>query len=214
MTSNSRARSTAVQTDSMNKVIVLGCSLTGYAVLRALADKNLHVIGITYSKRDVAQLSRYVSEVVQSPTPTDEEKFVACLLQNANRWAGALILETSDNAAIALSKNKEVLSKYYRIATPDWNVLNIFVEKEKTYALANQYNIPHPKSIPLFGLEDLSGISGVLYPCILKPVLSTPFTDKFHMKNGKCRREPADWFSCQLPIFHLPIAQSNASAAW
>src|SRR5919198_4981764 len=139
MTSNPRFGSPAMQTASTDKVIVLGCSLTGYAVMRALAPKNLHIIGITYSKRDVAQLSRYVSEVVQSPAPSDEEKFVACLIQNADRWAGALILETADNAAIVLSKNKEILSKYYRIATPDWNVLSIFIEKEKTYALAKQY---------------------------------------------------------------------------
>jgi D-aspartate ligase len=183
MKSNSRSGSPAVQTASKGKVIVLGCSLTGYAVMRALADKNLDIIGITYSKRDVAQLSRYVSEVVQSPAPTDEEQFVACLLQNADRWAGALILETADNAAIALSKNKEVLSKYYKIATPDWNVLSIFIEKEKTYALAKQYDIPHPKSVPLFRVEDLKDISEILYPCILKPVLSTPFTDRFHAKN-------------------------------
>ena len=183
MTSNSRFGSNTAKTASVDKVIVLGCSLTGYAVMRALARKNLHIIGITYSKRDVAQLSRYVSEVVQSPAPTDEEQFVTCLIQNADRWAGALILETADSAAIALSKNKDILSKYYRIATPDWDALNIFIEKEKTYALAKQFDIPHPKSIPLFRLEDLTEISETVYPCILKPVLSTPFTDRFHVKN-------------------------------
>jgi D-aspartate ligase len=183
MTSYSRSGAIAVQKASMDKVIVLGCSLTGYAVIRALADRNINIIAMTYSKRDVAQLSRYVSEVVQCPSPADEEPLVACLIKNADRWAGALILETADNAAITLSKNKEALSKYYRIATPDWDVLSIFVEKEKTYALAKQYDIPHPKSISLCGLEDIGRISEVLYPCILKPVLSTPFTDRFHVKN-------------------------------
>jgi len=183
MRSNSRFGPNTAKADSMDKVIVLGCSLTGYAVMRALARKNLHIIGITYSKRDVAQLSRYVSEVEQCPAPTDEKQFVACLIQNADRWAGALILETADSAAMALSKNKDVLSKYYRIATPDWDVLNIFMEKEKTYALAKQFDIPHPNSIPLFQLEDLGKVSGILYPCILKPILSSPFTDRFHVKN-------------------------------
>jgi D-aspartate ligase len=183
MTSNTHSGLTKVQTGSRDKVIVIGCSLTGYAVIRALAHKNLHIIAMTYSKADVAQLSRHVSEVVQSPAPEDEERFVACLIQNAHRWAGALILETADSAAIALSKNKERLSKYYRIATPAWDALNIFIEKEKTYALAKQYNIPHPKSIPLFGWEELRGSSEVLYPCILKPVHSSPFTSRFHVKN-------------------------------
>jgi predicted ATP-grasp superfamily ATP-dependent carboligase len=69
------------------------------------------------------------------------------------------------------------------MATPDWDVLSIFVEKEKTYALAKQHGIPHPKSIPLCRMKDIEEISEDLYPCILKPVLSSPFTDKFHVKN-------------------------------
>jgi D-aspartate ligase len=183
MNPNSNARTTAVSTSAKDKVIVIGCSLTGYAVIRALANKNINIIAMTYAKRDVAQLSKYVSEIVYSPPPEDEEQFIGLLIKNADRWAGALILETADSAAIALSKNKEILSKYYRIATPDWAVLSIFVEKEKTYALAQEYNIPHPKSISLFKLEHIRGISDILYPCILKPVRSFEFTSRFHVKN-------------------------------
>jgi predicted ATP-grasp superfamily ATP-dependent carboligase len=193
----------------MDKVIVIGCSLTGYAVIRALANRNIHIIAMTYEKRDVAQLSRYVSEVVPSPAPNDEEQFVACLIRNADRWAGALILETADSAAIALSKNKETLSKYYRIATPDWDVLRIFIEKEKTYALAKQYNIPHPKSIPLFRLEDIRGVSEILYPCILKPVHSSAFTSTFHVKNFEVNndRELKEKFKLSLDAGQSMILQ-------
>lgn len=183
MMPNFSSKSTTVQRGSTDKVIVIGCSLTGYAVIRALADRDIYIIAMTYAKRDIAQLSRYVSEVVHSPSPDDEEVFVQYLIQNADRWAGALLLETADSAAIALSKNKERLSKYYRIATPDWDVLNIFVEKEKTYAFAKQFDIPHPKTIPLAGVENIKMISDILYPCILKPVLSNPFTTRFHTKN-------------------------------
>ena len=189
MMTNSAFSSNRVQTTSRDKVIVIGCSLTGYMVIRALAKRNLHIIAMTYEKRDVAQFSRYVSEVVQSPSPVDEEQFVKYLIENADRWGGALSLETADNAAIALSKYKEILSQYYRIATPDWDVLSIFVDKEKTYALAKQFDIPHPKSIPLSGLEDLAGISEILYPCILKPVNSLPFTSRFFVKNFEVNNE-------------------------
>jgi D-aspartate ligase len=183
MMSNSIQKTNVRKTSSINKVIVIGCSLTGYAVIRALAKKNIYIIAMTYAKRDVAQLSRYVSEVVHCPPPEDEEQFVGLLIKNADRWAGALILETADSAAITLSKHKEILSKYYRIATPDWSVLSIFVEKEKTYALAKEFDIPHPKSIPLSEWKDLNEISEILYPCILKPVRSFEFTSIFHVKN-------------------------------
>ncbi|HET9229632.1 MAG TPA: hypothetical protein VFR31_23325 [Thermoanaerobaculia bacterium] len=166
-----------------NKVMVIGCSLTGYAVIRALAKKHLHIIAATYSRKDVAQLSRHVSEVVRSPSPEDEEAFVQYLIQNADRWGGALLLETADNAAATLSKHKELLSKHYRLATPDWDVLSVFLEKDRTYALAKQCGIPHPQSKPLHRLEDINGHSAFLYPCILKPVHSAAFSSTFHVKN-------------------------------
>ena len=172
-----------------NKVLVIGCCLTGYAVIRALCQQDIHIVAVTYAEeRDVAHLSRYVSEVARSPVPESEEEFVNYLIGNADRWGGALILETADRVAVILSKYKKELSKYYRIATPDWDVLSVFVEKEKTYALAKDLGIPHPKSLYL-DLEDVQEVSDVLYPCILKPVRGFEFAAQFQRKNFQVNDE-------------------------
>ena len=164
-----------------NKVLVIGCCLTGYAVIRALSQRDIHIVAVTYSEeRDVAHLSRYVSEVARSPVPEAEEQFVNYLISNADRWGGALILETADRVAVILSKYKKELSKHYRIATPDWAALSVFVEKEKTYALAAELGIPHPKS---HYLESDTEVPEVLFPCILKPVRGFEFAAKFQRKN-------------------------------
>ena len=164
-----------------NKVLVIGCCLTGYAVIRALSQRDIHIVAVTYSEeRDVAHLSRLVSEVAHSPVPEDGEKFVDYLISNADRWGGALILETADRVAVILSKYKKELSKHYRIATPDWAALSVFVEKEKTYALAEELGIPHPKSLYL---EHDTEVPDVLFPCILKPVRGFEFAAKFQRKN-------------------------------
>lgn len=192
-----------------NKVIVIGCSLTGYAVLRALSDKDIYLIAMSYSGRDVAQFSRYASEVVHSPDPSDEERFVSFLIENASRWKGALLLETADIPAVVLSKNKVLLSQYYKVATPDWEALRTFVEKEKTYALAQKLNIPHPKSISLIGRKDVTGVSGILYPCILKPVNSSEFTSRFNVKNFEVNsdHELREKFRICLDAGHSMILQ-------
>ena len=170
-----------------NKVLVIGCCLTGYAVIRALSQRDIHIVAVTYSEeRDVAHLSRYVSEVAHSPVPESGEQFVDYLIRNADRWGGALILETADRVAVILSKYKKELSKYYRIATPDWSALSVFVEKEKTYALAGELDIPHPKSLYL---EDVTEVPDVLYPCILKPVRGFEFAAKFQRKNFQVNDE-------------------------
>ena len=169
-----------------HKVLVIGCCLTGYAVIRALCQRDIHLVAVTYLERDVAQLSRHVSEVAHSPVPEDGEQFVEFLISNADRWGGALILETADRVAVTLSKYKKELSKYYLIATPDWEALSVFVEKEKTYALAKDLGIPHPKSIYL---DEVSEVQDVLYPCLLKPVRGFEFAAKFQRKNFQANDE-------------------------
>lgn len=174
----------------MDKVIVIGCRVPGLAIVRALANKNIHIIAMTYSKYDIAHLSRYVSEVVPIPLPEEnEEQFIELLVENSHRWEGALFLETAYNIAVILSKNKEKLSRYYKIVSPDWDVLRIFVEKEKTYALAEECGVPHPGSYSLASLADLKDVADIPYPCILKPVRSFEFVTKFLVKNFKVNNE-------------------------
>ncbi len=174
----------------MDTVIVIGCFVPGLAVVRALGNKGLRIVAMTYSKNDIAQFSRYVSEVVHIPHPEQEpDRFLDCLLSSAQRWEGALILETADHTAVVLSRHKEELSKHYRIATPDWEVFQKFIEKENTYELAKERAVPHPKSQPLGCVADLSTRPDILYPCILKPVRSFEFVNRFGVKNFMVRHE-------------------------
>lgn len=175
---------------TMDKVIVIGCGVPGYAVIRALANRNIHIIAITNNDKDIAHFSRYVSEVAYIPRPDkDDEQFIALLTRNAHLWEGALILETSDSKAVTLSKNKEMLSRYYRIGTPAWETLKLFIEKEKTYALAEVCNVPFPWSIPLSGLDDIEEIPETRYPSILKPIRSFEFVSVFQVKNFTVNNE-------------------------
>ena len=174
----------------MDKVIVIGCGVPGYGVIRALANRNIEIIAMTYARKDAAQFSKYVSEVVNIPVPEqDEDKFIELLTRNALKWGGALIVETSDNTSVALSKHKEVLSKYYRLVTPDREVHRFFLEKEKTYELAKECNVPIPRSIRLSRLEDIQKSSEIQYPCILKPVRSFEFVSRFMVKNFEVNNE-------------------------
>jgi predicted ATP-grasp superfamily ATP-dependent carboligase len=175
---------------NIDKAIVIGCKVPGYAVIRALADKSVYVIALTYSVNDFAHLSKYVSEVVRtSPPEVNEGEFINVLVENGERWKGALILETSDAIAVALSRNEKILSRYYKVVTPDWEILKLFVEKEKTYALAKEFDIPHPKSLHLELQTDLKGIEKFKFPYILKPVRSHEFVSRFQAKNFKVSSE-------------------------
>ena len=129
------------------KVIVAGCTHGGLSVIRSLGKRGLHVIAITYNATEHALASRYVSEKAICPHPRDERAFVDFLLHKAPEWDGALILETNDFYATALSKYKPELAAHYRMLVPDWNVAQVFIEKDRTYALADAFGVLHPKAV-------------------------------------------------------------------
>ena len=171
--------------DPSNKVIVLGCHVGGLGVIRALGPHHCRIIAATYNKTDFAYVSRYVSERICLPHPRyEEEDFVDYLLEKGPEWNGSLILESEDVAAVALSKNKDRLSRYYRIASADWPVLKLFIEKKETYDLAASCGVPHPKTFTPASMEEFErDAEGLMYPCILKPVYSQEFVYRFNVKN-------------------------------
>ena len=171
--------------DPSKKIIVLGCYVGGLGVIRALGPHRCRIIAASYNDTDFAYVSRYVSESVRLPHPYhEEEAFVDYLLEHGPEWNGALIIETEDVAAIALSKNKYRLSRYYKIASADWPVLKLFVDKQETYALAASCGVPHPKTFTPASMEEFErNAEGLIYPCILKPVHSQQFVYRFNVKN-------------------------------
>ena len=171
--------------DPSKKIIVLGCHVGGLGVIRALGPHSCHIIAASYNRTDFAHVSRYVSESVRLPHPYHEEKaFVGYLMEKGPEWNGAFIIETEDVAAVALSRNKDRLSRYYKIASADWPVLKFFVDKQETYALAEKCGVPHPKTFTPASMEEFERCAdGLRYPCILKPVHSQQFVYRFNVKN-------------------------------
>ena len=169
----------------MDKVIVVGCGVPGIAVIRALANKGIHIIGLIYSEDPIAHVSKYISESVRVPHPeTACEQFIDFLVKKADEWQDALILETADHTAVCISEHKEKLAQYYRIVTPDWEILSKFIEKEKSYNLAQESGVPYPISYTPESVMELEEIMDeISYPCILKPILSHEFLLAFQRKN-------------------------------
>ena len=171
----------------MEKVLVVGAYIMGLGVIRALHLKNIDVVAIHYDKTDIAHLSRYVAEKARIPHPADAEaEFVEFLVRNSDRWRGAMIVATDDHSAVSIAKNKDTLSQYYVVASPDWEAVQTFIEKEKTYQLAQECGVPYPTTFCCEDLRELDGVKQDLtYPCILKPIKGHEFKSKFHTKNFK-----------------------------
>jgi len=171
----------------MKKAIVIGCGASSLGVIRSLGLKGFQIIALYYDNTDFGHVSKYVYESVRVPHPREEEKdFIEILLKNSDRWKGALIFDTDDNTAVSISKNKRELTKYYKTAIADWEILKKFIQKPETYSLARTCNVPYPKTFFPKTLDELNKIEPkVDFPCILKPCISHEFGSKFRSKNFK-----------------------------
>lgn len=166
-----------------NGVIVLGLSHGGLAVTRALARRGIPVIGLTHNPSDFGLKSRYLKESHLCPHPLHESQFVEFLVNRAPDWSGALLLETTDYFMAALSRNKAILSEYYRLSVAEWDKVQVFLEKDKAYAHADQTGVPHPGIFQAQNMGELNAVvDQIKYPIMLKPVLSHQFVTAFGRK--------------------------------
>ena len=168
-----------------NKVLVVGSHVSGLAVIRALGAKGIDSIALSFENDDFGNVSKYLSERVAIPHPRlQEKKFIDFMIRNGDRWRGSLIIDTDDNGAVAISKHKKELENYYKVATAEWELLRLFLEKKEAHRIAVECGVPHPQNFLPQTMGDLEEIKNKIhYPAILKPVHGHEFFSIFNFKN-------------------------------
>jgi len=166
------------------KAIVFGCYVNGLSIIRSLGRKGIPVVAVDYDKNTIGLYSKYAHESIIAPDPkVSSEKFLSFLFDNANKWKNGILIPTDDYVLDILSKNKKELSSYYTIPVPDWEITKNIVNKERTYEIAKELNIPIPKTFFPDSMEYLKTQKEEFeYPCILKPLIGHKFINKFKTK--------------------------------
>lgn len=166
-------------------VIVIGCYVGGIGVIRSFANKPVKIIALSYEKLDFAHRSKYVKEWYRIPHPRENEnEFIDFLVKYGEKWKGAVIFDTDDNTATTVSKNKKILSAYYKIVSADWELMSLFINKNKAWEIALKSGVPHPLNFIANTKADFERIKeDINFPCLLKPVRGHEFRGKFNVKN-------------------------------
>ncbi|MBN1565450.1 MAG: hypothetical protein JXA10_16505 [Anaerolineae bacterium] len=168
----------------VDKVIVAGCTHSGLAVMRSLGKHGLYVIGLTHKATDFGLASKYVKEKLICPDPKNETALVEFLLEKGPTLQGTFILEGTDAFAVVLSKHKAELSQYYKMVTPEWPILQQFVEKHLSYEIADACGVPHPKLFFPQSMAEFEEIAAqIQFPSIIKPTRSHEFVAVFGEKS-------------------------------
>lgn len=177
-------------------VIVMPSGLNGLATVRSLGRRGFPVLagGVEGDPTSISAASHYVRQAFVYPDPTvSESEFISFLLGRASDWVGAILLPTSDTLAEVLSRHKPQLkAAKYRVPVPEGDALAVFLDKPKTYALAEKLGIPCPRTrhfVP--GQSRDLELDSFALPCLVKPVRSLDFA-RYDIVKAKVVRELRD----------------------
>lgn len=182
----------SAETSSAGTVVVCGATHGGLSIVRSLARRGIHIAVLTYNTDEPGLASKYIDEWERCPHPNeDEDAFVEFLLARVDRWEGALIAPTNDHYATALSRQADRLEPHYRLAVPPWETARIFIEKDRTYALAEECGVDYPRLVRAREADDLDeALATLRFPMMVKPVRSHEFAAHFNTKLFVADDEP------------------------
>jgi predicted ATP-grasp superfamily ATP-dependent carboligase len=137
-----------------------------------------------YGDKGVADASRYARGRLQLPHPESAEaEFVSALLARAEDLGGALLLPGTDEALVALARNKALLESAFVVGTPEWSVVKRVIEKHFTYDLAQSLGVAIPRTVHPASMRDVDDFaSRAEFPCVVKPSQSHLFVSRFGRK--------------------------------
>src|SRR5689334_7665095 len=104
-------------------VVVLSSHITALGVIRALGQMGVPSVNVYYQKSDIGYVSKYVRERIRAPHPERHEQEFINLLIDCSKRIGRTLLVAADDAVLSvISRNKQLLEKWYVVACPDWEV--------------------------------------------------------------------------------------------
>ena len=154
--------------------VVLGMTATGLSVARSLGRKGIKVYGLESNRCEPGIFSRYVTPVIVPNALENEREFIDYLVDFGKKLPQqGILMCTSDEYLIAVSKNRETLSVYFKFNLPSRETVDNFSDKRKSYDIARTHGILCPATYCLNDIEEVRAIAKrIQYPCALKPALS------------------------------------------
>ncbi len=149
---------------SRSVIVALADNTIALAVIRSLGRNGISVIAVT-TKRGVAHLSRYCSEVVVIL----REKFEQTVLDLV-RIHQAHVICLGELEIQALNRHRTELAEHATLLFPSEEQFSLALNKDRTLALADAIGVPIPRTIKLVEDPDLSKCRTLRYPVVIKPL--------------------------------------------
>jgi D-aspartate ligase len=164
----------SAMTRSDPPAFVLGMTVIGLAVARALGREGIPVYGFDVSPpfRRPAFSSRFCTAAFVSPDPLEDAPGLLQLLarEAARQDEKPVLFFTDDPFVEFVGRNRAALAEHFRFAFPPAEMFGALLDKRKQLDLAQRVGLPCPRTFFPDTREDILAMRHrVQYPVIIKP---------------------------------------------
>lgn len=155
---------------SLNKVtaLVVGGGLNALGVVRSLGQAGVTVCVLDTDHKSPAMRSRY--GLPRKVSALEGPEFMAELKHLAPKLGAKVVLFLTEEKTVAtVSEYRSALPPSLQIRLPEHERLMALMHKQGFAELAEAMGAPVPRTVRLQSLQDLPKVSGLNYPCVLKP---------------------------------------------
>lgn len=155
--------------------VIIGGSFHSLGAARNLAKHGVSVC-VLNNGICVSQFSRYVRRFLKCPSADDDARFVEFLLRIAAESCmdGWVLFPSTDDFVRIVAQHRSCLSEHYLVALPPWETVQFLYDKRLTHRLAEEREVPVPKTYNPRDVNDLISLN-LDYPLVIKPVISKHF---------------------------------------
>lgn len=155
--------------------VVVGGDYVGLGIVRSLGWHGVPVL-VVDDEWSIAGTSRFSNRAVHVPNLRDEEATLDALRGLRRRYglSGWVLYPTRDETVGVLARNREELARHFRVATAPWASIRHAWDKRETYRLAQELDIPIPRTWFPRTEEDLDEIA-MRGSVIVKPAVKEHF---------------------------------------
>jgi D-aspartate ligase len=182
--------------------VVVGGDYQGLSIVRSLGRRKVPVC-IIDDEFSISRFSKYATHAVSVGSLRDERRTVDGVLEIGHRLnlRGWVLYPTRDETVAAFARYRALLTRFFRVPTPDWETMQWVWDKRNTYQLANELGIPTPRTWYPRNLQDLEQIRADP-PFAVKPAIKEHF---FYATKAKAWR--ANNRTELKELFHKAAAQ-------
>jgi len=144
------------------------------SIIRSLGRKGWRVIASDSNPRSIGFRSRYAHDRLVYPEPeTAPDAFVDTVCRAAVEKQIDLVVPVTDEAIFPLSHARERLEPVCRLAVDSRTALEVVTDKARSLALAQELNVPVPRTRVVATSEEAREAARDLeWPIVLKPAVS------------------------------------------